>query len=273
MQSALAQTPQKLRSMLPEVVEWTIDDEIAVFDKDNLYDRINGAAPLFIENNFCEMTSMQYRKGDDYITVQAYRHATPKDAFGMYASERSSGLEFFPFAGEAQGDGNNMYFFAGNIYVKMWNSSSENVINELKIIAEYFSRNIDPEADYPSVAKAFPSEGKKSHSEAYITSSYLGHEFLESVFTTDYSLDGEPYQAFVIEAQNKEQAEETIGKWLTLARQNETPTQGRMIIKDRYNGEIPILWSERYIIGIYNDNEKRMPSTDTFLEDILNALL
>lgn len=42
------------------------------------------------------MTSMEYKKGADYITIQAYRHATPEDAFGMYSSERSSDLEFLP---------------------------------------------------------------------------------------------------------------------------------------------------------------------------------
>ena len=67
-----------------------------VFNPDNLFDRINGAAPLFIENNFREMTSMEYKKGSEYITIQAYRHATPEDAFGMYAAERSSDLAYLP---------------------------------------------------------------------------------------------------------------------------------------------------------------------------------
>lgn len=77
-----AQTPDELKSWLPAVTGWTISDEVEVFNPDNLFDRINGAAPLFIENNFREMTSMEYKKGADYITIQAYRHATPEDAFG-----------------------------------------------------------------------------------------------------------------------------------------------------------------------------------------------
>ena len=271
MQTA-AHTPQQIRAMLPEVAGWTIDDEIEVFDKDNLYDRINGAAPLFIENNFREMTSTQYRKGDEYITVQAYRHATPENAFGMYASERSSGLEFFPYGGEAQGDESNMYFFAGNVYVKMWSSSGEEVGDALKTIAEGFARNIDPEAGYPPIAKAFPAEGKTPHTEAYITSSYLGHEFLNSVFTAEYRLEGEPYQAFVIDAESEERAEKALGKWLAFTKQNEKPVQGRMLLNDRYNGDIPVLWSGPYIIGIYNENDKQMTSPDVFLENILAGL-
>ena len=111
--SLKAQTPDELKSWLPSVDGWTISGEIEVFNPDNLFDRINGAAPLFLENNFREMTSMEYKKGTDYITIQAYRHATPEDAFGMYSSERSSDLEFLPVGGEAQGDKTNLYFFAG----------------------------------------------------------------------------------------------------------------------------------------------------------------
>lgn len=77
-----AQTPAELKSWLPAVDGWTVSDEVEVFGPDNLFDRINGAAPLFLENNFREMTSMEYKKGTDYITIQAYRHATPEDAFG-----------------------------------------------------------------------------------------------------------------------------------------------------------------------------------------------
>jgi hypothetical protein len=79
-------------------------------------------------NNFREMTSVDYKKGDDYITIQAYRHATPEDAFGMYASERSAELTYLPrVGGEAQGDDENLFFFAGTIYVKTSSHSETEV--------------------------------------------------------------------------------------------------------------------------------------------------
>ena len=83
-----SQTPQQIHKAFPAVKGWTISPDIETFNRDNLYERINGAAPLFLENNFQEMTSVVYTSADDYITIQAYRHAAPEDAFGMYASER-----------------------------------------------------------------------------------------------------------------------------------------------------------------------------------------
>lgn len=53
-----AQTPDELKSWLPAVDGWEISGEVEVFNPDNLFDRINGAAPLFIENNFRDRKSV-----------------------------------------------------------------------------------------------------------------------------------------------------------------------------------------------------------------------
>ena len=51
----IAQTPDELLLWLPEVNEWKKPESKEVFNPDNLFDRINGAAPLFIENGFKEI--------------------------------------------------------------------------------------------------------------------------------------------------------------------------------------------------------------------------
>lgn len=270
--SSTAQTPAELKSWLPRVAGWTIDERVEVFNPDNLFERINGAAPLYLESGFQEMTSMEYKKGEEYITIQAYRHATPEDTFGMYASERSPDLTFFPFAGEAQGDATNVFFFAGNIYVKMWGYSEGDISGTLQEIAQGLAAKIAPDAGYPAVLQAFPAANKIVHTEAYITSNYIGHEFLQHVYTTDYTVDGKKYQAFVIDAGTPEAARETLVKYYTFARQNVDPQPGRQTIADRYNGDIPVIWQGRYIIGIFSSDGAPMPGTEAFLTSIANKL-
>lgn len=270
--NTFAQTSQELKSYLPAVPGWNISEKVEVFSPENLFDRINGAAPLFIENNFREMTSMEYTKGDDYITIQAYRHATPEDAFGMYASERSPDLIFYPFAGEAQGDDNGIFFFAGNIYVKMWSSSSENVGNVLRTIAESLASRITPEAGYPSIVKLFPEEGKMAHSETYVTSNYIGHEFLKSVYTAKYNKDGNDFQAFIIDAKTKDGAKEILNKYFTFTKQPLHFQEGELTITDRYNGDIPVIWKGQYILGIFSEDGKTITDTTIFLKSISDKL-
>jgi hypothetical protein len=261
MGQAHAQTPQELKSYLPPVEGWTITPEIEVFNQDNLYERINGAAPLFFENNFREMTSMVYTHGDDYITIQAYRHATLEDAFGMYASERSTDMTFYPgIGGEAQGDGYGLYFFSGCIYVKISASDEgESFSSAMKQIAKGLAGKIDPDATYPPIFAKFPKQGAIPHTEAYITKNYIGHEFLKPVYTVNYDIDGKKFQIFVLDAKTIENAKNILTTYFAFTKQTEKFSEGELSVNDRYNGTIPVIWKGQYIIGAFNEQGVDFP--------------
>ena len=258
---AFAQTPEQLRSYLPEIEGWTIHSEIEVFDRNNLYERINGAAPLFFENNFQEMTSMEYTQGDDYVTIQAYRHATPEDAFGMYASERSSDMvNYSGIGGEAQGDGYGLFFFSGDMYVKMMASQVSETINEtMQNIARVLAEKIDANASYPAVLKSFPKDGLIPYTEAYITQNYIGHEFLKQAYTANYVWNDRKIQLFVIDGQTPEGAKALLESYFAFTKQKEDFVEGNLLIKDRYNGNIPLIWRGQYLIGVFDESGNDFP--------------
>ena len=257
-----AQSPQELRSYLPIIEGWTISQDIEVFNETNLYNRINGAAPLFFENNFREMTSMTYSKGDDYITIQAYRHATPEDAFGMYASERSPDMKRLDIGGEGQGDEYGIFFFAGSIYVKMSSSDEgETFSKAMSVIAKGFADKIDPNATYPELFKHFPEKGRQPHTEAYITKNYIGHEFLKPAYTVYYNWNDRIVQLFVIDGKTKAGAEEILKSYFAFTKQPAVFAEGNLTIQDRYNGNIPTVWKGRYIIGVYDETGYEFPDS------------
>lgn len=270
--SLSAQTPDRLKSWLPPLDGWTISEEVEVFGPDNLFDRINGAAPLFLENNFREMTSLEYKKGTEYITLQAYRHATPEDAFGMYSSERSSDLTFLPIGGEAQGDKSNLYFFAGNMYLKIWSNASADVSRELQAIGKGLAAKIDAKAAYPAVVRLFPEEGKVPYSAAYITSNYIGHEFLRAVYTMKYEREGQTFQLFVLDGGSPEGVKDVLTHYMAFSKQEEKPAEGQLLIKDRYNGDIPALWKGRYLLGVYSENGDTVTAADELLHELAAKL-
>jgi hypothetical protein len=261
---AFAQTPQELQAALPAIEAWSVSPEIEVFNRDNLYERINGAAPLFLENNFQEMTSLVYTQGDEYITIQAYRHATPEDAFGMYASERSPDMAFYPgIGGEAQGDDYGLFFFSGCMYVKMSASGEGEAITKIfKEIAQYLAEKIDASPSYPVLLRSFPEEGLIPHTQAYITSNYIGHEFLKPVYTANYNFDGKEMQLFVVDGKTTEGARQILSDYFSFTKQSQDFTEGNLLIRDRYNGNIPVIWLGQYIIGAFHD------SGDDFPEEI-----
>ena len=267
---AYSQTPQEIKADLPAVEGWTLSPDIEIFNRDNLYERIDGAAPLFFENNFQEMTSAVYTSDSDYITVQIYRHATPEDAFGMYASERSPDMEFYSgIGGEAQGDEYGLYFFVGPIYVKMSaNNEGERVSVAMKAIASGFAGKTGYEGTYPSIINSFPKEGMIPHSAAYITKNYIGHEFLKPVYAVNYELLGKKFQAFVIDAKTAENAKQILSDYFNFTKQIEPFTEGNLLIQDRYNGSIPIVWKGQYLIGAFDEKGGDFPKE---IYDFLNG--
>jgi hypothetical protein len=256
---------------MPAIEGWTVT-AAEVFNPDNLYDRINGAAPLFLANNFKEMTALDYKRGEDYITVQAYRHGTPEDAFGMYASERSPELNFLPSIGaEAQGDAENLFFFAGNIYVKMASHAEGDASQTMQSIAKGLASKIDPLPKYPMMLNVFPTEGRIPYTEAFINSSYIGHEFLKSVYTADYKTGEQSYQIFIIDGKTSAGASEILKNYFTFTKQPLDFKEGSLTIKDRYNGDIPTFWKKSCIVGIYSEG-KNIPAADAIIKAIVEKL-
>ena len=267
------QTPDEIKSKLPQVAGWTIDT-MEIFVPDNLYDRINGAAPGYIMFNFKELTAFEYIKNgtdDDlppYISVQVYRHATAEDAYGIYASERPSKTTFLTIGAEGYQEGSMLNFFADHFYVKIESPlADENIVKTVTQIAQGFSSNVNPNPIFPKQLQCFPADNKINRSELYIPSGYLGHEFLNKAFTANYEVSGKKYQLFIIDAGSVELAKTTLTKYLQFTKQKIKLREGRLTINDRFNGVIECQWRGRYMWGIVNDNK-----ADVNVNEILNMI-
>jgi len=260
-QLTIAQTTAHLNAKLPQIAGWTVDETVEIFDSDNLYERINGAAPGYFLFNFKELSCFEYKQnsvGDNqpYITIQVYRHATKEDAFGIYASERPSESNFQSFGAEGYQEGSMLNFFVDDCYVKIESpSSEEGTVSAIKQIAQEYGRNINPQPVFPLQLQSFPAENKIPHSELYIPTGFLGHEFLANAFTANYEVSGKKYQLFIIDAGTTEQSNTMLTKYFQFTKQTVKIREGRLTIKDRYNGDLECQWKGRYIWGIVNDNK------------------
>ena len=260
-QATIAQTPAELKAKLPPIEGWTVIEDVEVYDPTNLYDKINGAAPGFMLFDFQELTVLEYNKnstGDDlppYISIQVYRHATSTDAFGVYASERPSETSFVTTGTEGYQEGAMLNFFVDNLYVKIESPQTDDeVVKAVRQIAQEFGRKINEAPVFPEQLLYFPSDNKIAHSEIYIPSGFLGHEFLTNAFTAKYTVSDKKYQLFIIDAENTEQANAILTKYMQFTKQDLKLQEGRLTIKDRFNGDLECQWKGRYIWGIINDS-------------------
>ena len=278
-QATIAQTPAELKAKLPTVKGWAVIEDVEVYDPNNLYDKINGAAPGFILFDFQELTVLEYNKNgvdDDlppYISIQVYRHATPTDAFGVYASERPSETTFITTGTEGYQEGAMLNFFVDNLYVKIESPyTDDEVVTAVGYIAQEFGRKVNEKPAFPAQLQLFPVVNKIPHSEIYIPSGFLGHEFLTNAFTAKYTVSDKKYQLFIIDAESAEQAKEMLNRYMQFTKQDLALSEGRLTIKDRFNGDLECQWKGQYIWGIINDSNAPVKVDDVLKEavDMLN---
>jgi hypothetical protein len=97
---------------------WTWDKEDRVFDRETLYNHIDGAAEVYLSYNFQKAFVRRFVKpGHPDIVAEIYRMGSSVDAFGIFSLEQQD-----PEAGIGQGSefgGSLLRFWKGNIFVSI----------------------------------------------------------------------------------------------------------------------------------------------------------
>ena len=69
---------------------WTAIDEEYRYDRENLWEYINGAAELFLSYGFSELIVLDVEKGDSGLTLSVHDMGSSLGAFGIFEREKPS---------------------------------------------------------------------------------------------------------------------------------------------------------------------------------------
>ena len=104
----------------PEIAGLKQSGEIQTFSPKTLYEYINGAADLYLACDFEELNVAEYaNEKKASVIVEAYRHRTTRDAFGIYSQERLPDGNVLKIGAQGYIDKNILNFVHGNYYVKI----------------------------------------------------------------------------------------------------------------------------------------------------------
>jgi len=236
----------------PDIPGWKSSGDVQTFSPKTLYEYINGAADLYLASDFEELKVAEYaNEKKASVVVEAYRHRTPRDAFGIYSQERLPDGNFIGIGAQGYIDKNILNFVCGSYYVKLnsFNTGAEDR-EVLQAIAKKMEESLGEKGGLPSLLSAFPPEGKKGNSEKYITRNFLGYTFFNSAYTADYELAGKTFKLFLIEAVDKNECKSIIQKYLRQVKNPEREvSEGRYTVSDPHHGVIDLFWKGRYIWG------------------------
>jgi hypothetical protein len=261
--SFAANAAEDLAVLFPELDGWIKDGAPEFYAPEDLFEYINGAADLYLSFDFEQLATLSYEGGGKRsLSVDVYRHADLRNAFGIYSQEKPRTGEFLPIGTQGYYDKGTLNFFHGRHYVKIMGFSlgdeDEKILTE---VATEIACRLVGEPAFPKALECFPDEGKIAGSERFLARDVLGHGFLHAAYSADYEIDGSEVRLFLIEGDDEGDANRMFEKYLEIARSGgpvvEDGATRRFIDPRRASAEtFNLRKAGKYLWGLSANDEK-----------------
>jgi len=252
-QTTTASQVLPLVSFFPELEGWRKTGHPKLFQPETLYEHINGAAENFLSFDFRQLAVLTYINDQKQsLSAEIYFQATPENAFGIYSSEKPLKGSYFSIGSQGYAEEGVLNFISDAYYIKL-NSFDLGPEGKAVMIslAEKITQVIGGQNALPKILTAFPDNGKLAHSERFIRTNFLGHEFLHAAYLADYLIDGQRFQLFIIQTGSEVQARAMLEKYAALDKEKTWASiqPGAWVIQDPYNGVMQLYWQGKFICG------------------------
>jgi len=247
-------------SMFPDIEGYQIMGEIEIYNPDNLYDCINGAADSYLKYDFEELNLVRYKgDADQFLKIEIYKHSNNANAFGIYSNERPLETNWVDVGAQGYYESKILNFYKGQYYVKLMGYKIDNIEELLLSVANKVSDYLEGDNQFPKLLEAFPEEGKIDYSEQYINRNFLGYKSLAEAFTVDYKVDDKEFKMFLIKKNDTNICRKMLEDYFTSIKMDkENIKEGKIQVTDPYQGEIHLLWDDNIIIGVINCSDSQL---------------
>ncbi len=182
-----------------------------IFEAQNLSDKINGKAELYLSAGFARLVSQRFkdeRASDLWLETFAYDMTNGHNAFSVFSAQRREDGVPLDLTRYSYRTSNALFFVHGSYYVEIIASeASERVAQPMKLLAARFIRNTRTETAVINEMELFPQLDLVADSIALISSDAFGYEGLDNVYTAEYELDGAGLMAYFSRRQTGHDAE------------------------------------------------------------------
>lgn len=232
------------RTTLPgvELPEWSSPTNVRIFTPDNLWEKIDGRADLYLSFHMVRMRFGTYRHSRDperFVDVYWYDMGATDNAFGIYRAEMGSHPDRIDIGRGAYAPPGGVFFWKGNDYVRV---ETADATDELASAATAIARTI---------ARAIVDEGKPLWAEALlpagdrVTGSFEYHatdafslDFLDDTFSADYNVGDRAFKTFIHRAKDATEAKQVFEAYTAFFREFGS------VIKRESQNDVPLLVGE-----------------------------
>ena len=242
---------------------WIMEEKVALYSKDALFERINGESELFFPYGFEVLASARYANREDpQVAVEAdvYRMGSLLDAFGIYANYRRPDDAFVNIGAEGFVSSTQLLFYQDRYFVKLQASGTLSVKQEVFLsCARAISQNLQRNVRQPNELISFMIPAVKQRSERYIAQSLLGYAFFRRGVIADATLEGEPLKVFMVSEDSVNAARKAFNQYYAYLKASgqevqitETPDEISIAAVDPLYKNVYMEQSGHFLIGAVN---------------------
>ena len=231
-------------ALIPEVDGFTPLTPTQSYGPDNLSDKIDGKAELYLSAGFKEMSCRSFSLGGSggaHVEAFVYDMGSAPNAYAVFSGQRRSGSPTIPLTANAYATANALFFTQGKFYVEIVaDRASETLEKSLEGYATALLAKLPSEDGAKDQAALFPTEGLARDTVRLSPADTFGLEGLNNVLTGEYSLKGGKATAFIAPRQTPAQAQAEARRYLDFLAANgyqKVQTPGAP-------GDIPVLGLE-----------------------------
>ena len=189
-----------LRSIVPAGFEAL--SEITSYNPENLYEKINGKASLYIESGFEKLFTLRFVSTSNeslWFELFVYDMAAVRNAFSVYSVQIRAEAGILPAFAYAYKTGNALFFVHGRYYIELVGSAeSGELFKAMTEVAQKIRSNLTVDDDTRIAELAlFPQENLVAGSIKLYLANAFGFEGLTDTFTARYQIDDETITAFI----------------------------------------------------------------------------
>ena len=207
--TALALSAESIIPLPPGLVPLSPPES---FDPQNLSDKINGKAELYLSAGFVSLNSQRFKpdqSSDFWIEAYIYDMDQGQNAFSVFSAQRREGatnLDLTPHAYQTQ---NALYLVNGSYYIEIIASeATDRVHGPMTLLAEKFIGNTVVKTVTIGEQRLFPTQGLAADSISLISSDAFGFDRLDQIYVAGYEIGDAQLMAYLSRRQDSREASE-----------------------------------------------------------------
>jgi hypothetical protein len=217
-QAVATQAPKATAAFIPEVPGFTPLGPVESYGPENLSDKIDGKAELYLPAGFKEMSCRSFElaaAGKAHVDVYLYDMGSPPNAFAVFSGQRRPGSPSIPLTANAYATANALFFTQGRFYAEVVaDRASEALGSSLQAYATALLAKLPAAGEAKEEGARFPKEGLAPDTVRLSATDTFGLEGLNKVLTGEYTLKSGKATGFMARRETPEQAQAEAKRYL-----------------------------------------------------------